>query len=174
VASIKYRLLAPDEVPEFTDLCAAMAAFHGVPEPLPRAQWGERLAADGPGGAKRFEAVCAFDAGKMVGFLLFGPVYEALFPGNGAFIRDVFVLEEYRRSGIGRNMMAAFAKLCLERGWRRADWHAARLDFDARTFFDMLCTDSFKLDRLSYRIEGDEIAVLAAKADMDEAAEDAG
>ena len=108
-----------------------MVAFHGVPEPLPREEWKQKLAADGP--------------------------------GNGAFIRDVFVLEAYRRSGIGRNMMAAFAKLCLDRGWRRVDWHADRLDFDARTFYDMLCTDSFKLDRLSYRIEGDEIAVLAGK-----------
>ncbi len=142
-----------------------MAAFHGRPEPLPREEWAARLAEDGPGGAQKFEAVCAFDGDQMVGCLIFSPIYETLFPGNGAFIRDVFVLEEYRRRGIGRNMMAAFAKLCLERDWRRADWHADRLDFDARTFYDMLCTDSFKLDRLSYRIEGDEIATLAAKAD---------
>ena len=160
-------MLAPGDVPAFTELCAEMAAFHGAPEPMPRDQWSEKLAADGPGGAGRYEAVCAFDGGKMIGFLLFSPVYEALFPGNGAFIRDVFVLEDYRRSGVGRNMMAAFARLCLERGWRRADWHADRLDFDARTFYDMLCTDSFKLDRLSYRIEGEEIATLAAKTDVE-------
>lgn len=165
MSSITYRLLSPSEIPEFADLCAEMAAFHEVAEPLPRAEWAARLAADGPGGAGRFEAVCAFDAGTMIGFLLFSPVYEALFPGNGAFIRDVFVREAFRRSGIGRNMMATFAKLCLERGWRRADWHAARLDFDARTFYDMLCTDSFKLDRLSYRIEGVEIETLAAKGE---------
>lgn len=159
----QYRLLDPTEVSEFTDLCAAMAAFHGVPEPLPREEWKQKLAADGPGGAGFFEAICAFDDGKMIGFLVFNPVYETVFPGNGAFIRDVFVLEAYRRNGIGRNMMATFAGLCLERGWRRIDWHADRLDFDARTFYDMLSPDSFKLDRLSYRIEGDEIAVLAGK-----------
>lgn len=165
MTSIDYRLLAPEEIPAFTELCANMADFHGVPHALPLDDWAGRLAADGPGGAGSFEAICAFDGANMIGFLMFSPVYEALFPGNGAFIRDVFVRAEYRRSGVGRNMMATFAKLCLERGWRRADWHAARLDFDARTFYDMLCTDSFKLDRLSYRIEGDEIAALAAKAD---------
>ncbi len=174
MASLKYRLLESDDIAEFTDLCAEMAGFHGIAEPLPRDQWMERLAADGPGGAGDFDAVCAFDGARMIGFLVFSPVYETLFPGNGAFIRDVFVLEEYRRNGIGRNMMAAFAKLCLERGWQRVDWHAARLDFDARTFYDMLCTDSFKLDRLSYRIEGDEIATLAAKADEGNAEDGAG
>lgn len=165
MGTLQYRLLTAGEIPAFTELCAEMAAFHGLPEPLPRGEWAERLAADGPGGAEMFEAICAFDGPRMVGFLVFSPVYETLFPGNGAFIRDVFVLADYRRKGVGRNMMAAFARLCLERGWRRADWHAARLDFDARTFYDMLCTDSFKLDRLSYRIEGDELETLAAKAD---------
>ena len=132
---------------------------------MPEDAWAEVLAADGPGGACQFEAVCAFDDENMIGFLMFSPVYEALFPGNGAFIRDVFVKESHRRSGVGRNLMAVFAELCLERGWRRADWHADRLDFDARTFYDMLCTDSFKLDRLSYRIEGEELTALAAKRD---------
>lgn len=164
--SLHYRLLDQAGIGDFTELCAAMAAFHGVPEPLPRAEWAARLASDGPGGKGHFEAFCAFDGARMIGFLVFSPVYETVFPGNGAFIRDVFVLEEYRRSGVGRNLMAGFAKLCLERGWRRADWHADRLDFDARTFYDMLCTDSFKLDRLSYRIEGEEIETLAAKADV--------
>lgn len=165
MAEIHYRLLTRDDIPAFTELCAGMAAFHDVAIPMKADLWAEKLAADGPGGACQFEAVCAFSADRMIGFLMFSPVYEALFPGNGAFIRDVFVLESHRRSGVGRNLMATFARLCLERGWRRADWHADRLDFDARTFYDMLCTDSFKLDRLSYRIEGDELATLAAKGD---------
>ncbi|RVU33661.1 GNAT family N-acetyltransferase [Hwanghaeella grinnelliae] len=167
MGNLQYRLLEPAEVPEFTNLCAAMAAFHGAAEPLPREQWAQKLAADGPGGSQYFEAVCAFDDRKMVGFLVFSSVYETVFPGNGAFVRDVFVLETYRRQGVGRNLMANFAQLCLDRGWRRVDWHADRLDFDARTFYDMLCTDSFKLDRLSYRIEGDEIETLAGKGDDD-------
>ncbi len=135
---------------------------------MPLSEWEVRLAEDGPGGACHYDAVCAFDGTEMIGFLMFSPVYEACFPGNGAFVRDVFITASYRRQGVGRNLMAHFAALCVARDWRRVDWHAARLDFDARTFYDMLCTGSFKLDRLSYRIEGEEIATLATKMDQPE------
>jgi len=125
----------------------------------------EKLRADGPGGAERLKVLGAWLEGELAGFAAFGTVYALDVRAESVFLSDFFVRQPYRRKGIGRNLMARLAGICVEEGWQRIEWHVDRLDFDARTFYDMLNPDSFKLDRLSYRIEGAEIAALAAKAD---------
>ncbi len=152
-----------------------MLAYFNKAETLSPDEALERLRADGPGGAGRFMALGAWREGVLAGYAAFSTVY-AFDTGAGAVcLSDCYVRQPYRRQGIGRNLMAALARLCVERGWGRIEWHVDRLDFDARTFFDMLNPDGFKLDRLSYLIEGEElsyliegeeIAALAGKTDI--------
>ena len=152
-------------MPAFADVRQEMLAYFQKKETLPPEALLEKLRADGPGGAEKFMALGAWVEGELAGFAVFSPVYAIDVGTEDVFLSDFFVRQAYRRSGIGKNLMAALARLCLERGWPRIDWHVYRLDFDARTFYDMLNPDSFKLDHLSYRVEGDEIAALAAKGE---------
>lgn len=144
-------------------LVAEMLAFYETPTPLGEADFAEKLESDGPAGAGHFRCLLAESEGETVGLAMYSLVYEAGVAAPCVFLRDIFVTERARRAGIGRRLMVELARAAQAEGWPRIDWHADRLDFDARTFYDLLCPDSFKINRLSYRIEGQEIAALAAK-----------
>lgn len=158
---IAYRLLTADDMPAFAVLSAEMLAFHATPLPMPVEDLTNKLISDGPGGDEKFAVIGAFHDSDLVAFVQYSTVYETAYAEDCVFVRDLFVRQEFRRMGLGRSLMIRLATVCEERGWRRIDWHADRLDFDARTFYDMVCPDSFKLDRLSYRIENEQIKNLA-------------
>lgn len=170
---VEIRLLTAEDLPALIAPLREMAAHVGNAPPANEQAWLAELQERGPGGAGAFEVLAAVepagleDRPEIVAFLSFSSAYELTRPGPFALVGDVFVNEGRRRSGLGTALMAALATVCSERGWSRIDWGAARLDFDARTFYDTLCPESFKLDRLSYQIQGDEIARLAALAPVD-------
>ncbi|MEC9266055.1 MAG: GNAT family N-acetyltransferase [Pseudomonadota bacterium] len=145
-------------------LVREMLAFYGSPVPLEGTAFDDALERDGPAGSCAYRCLIVDDRdGTPAGFAMYSTVYEAAFAGNGIFLRDIYVSAAARGQGLGKALMVALAQECQREGIRRIDWHAARLDLDARTFYEMLAPDSFRLNRLSYRIEDDEIAALAAK-----------
>lgn len=151
-------------------LLSELAAFHNSDPPLALEDWIEvfqqqgpkDVSEDGAKGAGLFEVLGAFEGECPVGFLMFSQVFSLKHAAPAAVLSDLFVSSDKRRMGIGRALMKTLAALCIERGWKRIDWHVERFDFDARTFYDMLCDESFKLDMLSYRIELNEIETLAS------------
>ncbi len=145
-------------------LVAEMLDFYGTPHPAGLEDMAATLERDGPAGTRRFDCLVANDAdGQALGFAMYSTVYEAAFLGDGVFLRDIFVTTQARGQGVGKALMVALAKVCLEEGYARIDWHADRLDLHARTFYELLAPDSFKLNRLSYRIENEEIISLSRK-----------
>lgn len=149
---------------KIADLVREMLEYHGSAVPLEGDAFAEALERDGPAGSGAYRCLIVEDSdGRPAGFAMYSTVYEAAFAGNGIFLRDIYVTERARGQGLGKALMIALAQECRRDGIRRIDWHAARLDLDARTFYEMMAPDSFRLNRLSYRIEDDEIAALAAK-----------
>ena len=157
----------PGDMAALEPLMREMLAFHGSTAPLRPDAFAARLEADGPAGEGAYDCLIARDAedGAPVGFAMFSTVYEAAFAGDGIFLRDIYVAEGARGRGVGRALMVALAKACQARGWRRIDWHAERLDLDARTFHELVAPDSFRLDRLSYRLDQGQIERLAGLLD---------
>jgi GNAT superfamily N-acetyltransferase len=158
----------PGEMATLVGLVLEMLAFYGTPPPLPEPELAEALERDGPAGSGAFECLVARPSTSpapegALGFAMFSTVYEAGFAGNGVFLRDIYVTEPARGQGVGKALMVALARYCTEKGYRRIDWHADRLDLHARTFYELIAPDSFKLNRLSYRIEGEEIGRLAVR-----------
>ena len=99
----------------------------------------------------------------VLGCALFSPVPDPLSGGTGLFLSSVVVDPEHRGRGVGKALMAALARLCLERELSRIDWVVDRLDLDARTFFDLLAPDSFQLNRLVYGVTANPLAALAQR-----------
>lgn len=165
-ASLSVTPAGPGDMASIAGLVLEMLAFYGTSAPLPDAAFAARLEQDGPAGRGDYFCLIARahagDRGQdALGFAMFSTVYEAAFVGNGVFLRDIYVRESARGKGAGKALMIALARLCVEQGYQRIDWHADRLDLHARTFYEMIAPDSFKLNRLSYRIEGAEIARLS-------------
>jgi GNAT superfamily N-acetyltransferase len=96
-----------------------------------------RRDAFGPSPSRRFEVLIAEIDRKPVGFALFFPNYSTWEGKPGLYIEDIFVEESARKSGIGRMLIAAVAKIAQSRGCARID--LAVLDWNpARGFYNRL------------------------------------
>ncbi len=92
---------------------------------------------DAFGPNRRFEVLIADIDRQPVGFALFFPNYSTWEGKPGLFIEDIFVEESARKSGIGRKLIAAVAKIAESRGCARID--LAVLDWNpARGFYNRL------------------------------------
>ena len=80
----------------------------------------------------------------------------------GIYLEDLYVDEKARGSGLGKNLMAALAKLAQERGCERLELSV--LDWNpARNFYHAVDCNHMKT-WLPYRMESAAITALAAKA----------
>lgn len=121
------------------------------------------LRRDGWGPAPVFEAMIAEMDGRPVGFVMVFRNYSTWEGRAGLFVEDIFVREEARRYGVGRKLLAAVARLAVERGSPRVDlnvlhWNPARGFYETQGFRHL---DSW----LPYRLTGDAIAALARQSD---------
>ncbi len=80
------------------------------------------LRRDGFGATPRFEALVAERRGESLGVALFYPVYRPSLCGHGLFMEDLYVRPEARRLGVGRALMADFARLAKSRGCVYIEW----------------------------------------------------
>jgi len=138
-------------------MSVALATYEDQPHAVTSTP--ETLAADGFGAEPQFKAVIAESAGQPVGFALYTFNYSVWTGARGIFIEDIWVEPEHRKSGAARAMMAALARECAARGWRRIDLNV--LDWNrARGFYDRM---GFQWIRswLPYRVSGEALARLA-------------
>jgi GNAT superfamily N-acetyltransferase len=81
---------------------------------------------------------------------------------HGIYLEDLYVSPAARGTGLGRELMAALARLCVERGYSRLNWSV--LDWNpAREFYAALGAEAVP-DWVSYRLAGTALAALAERA----------
>lgn len=155
--SITVRLAGPDDVLHLASLFQAMFADWGAEPPVTESEMTLKLKEAVATTTPQFEILVAVIDSKLVGFAAFGEVYEPAFMGTGGFLRDVFVLPACRRQGAGAELIRQLLIEAGRRHWVSLDWHVNRLDFEARTFFEMVVPDGYNVDRLVHRIEGETL-----------------
>jgi GNAT superfamily N-acetyltransferase len=115
----------------------------------------------GFGADPQFEAILAFLGGEAVGVALFHRRFSTWLGRPCMYLEDLFVREDARGQGVGRQLMARLASIALARGWSRIDFNV--LDWNpARRFYERL--GLFHVgDWLRYG--GDEAALKRLAAD---------
>ncbi|QRM29389.1 GNAT family N-acetyltransferase [Microvirga sp. VF16] len=81
----------------------------------------ERVRADGFGPDPLFEALIAERDGKAVGFVSFFRGYAGWRGKPMGIVHALYVVPEARRTGAARALMAAVARVALERDWIRVE-----------------------------------------------------
>jgi GNAT superfamily N-acetyltransferase len=122
----------------------------------------QSLARDGFGEDPQFGALIAERDSKPLGFALYTFNYSVWTAARGIFIEDIWVIPEARRGGVARALMAALAKECVARGYKRIDLNV--LDWNpARGFYEKI---GFKWIRnwLPYRLSGEALQELATSS----------
>ena len=90
------------------------------------------LVRDGFGPTPRFRALIAEWNGMTAGYALFFDFYST-WTGRGLFLEDVLVREQFRNRGIGKELLAAVARIAVEENcygvqWEVLDWNEKAID----------------------------------------------
>jgi len=86
------------------------------------------------GDEKVAEVVIGYEGELAVGFALFFHNFSTFLAKPGIYLEDLFVLEEHRGKGYGKNLLASLAALALERNcgrleWAVLDWNESSIEF---------------------------------------------
>src|SRR5262245_39328963 len=112
-------------------------------------------------GPHRFaEVLLAEDAGAVVGFALFFHTYSTFVGRPSLYLEDLFVRPEYRGQGHGKGLLAALARLALQRGCGRLEWCVLNWNKPAIAFYRSLGAMPMD-DWTVYRLSGHALARLA-------------
>ena len=96
-----------------------------TPEQLREALFGPQPAA---------YALVAEHAGEVVGFALYFRSFSTWEGVHGIYLEDLYVAPEHRGGGFGKALLAALARIAVERGyarleWAVLDWNQPAIDF---------------------------------------------
>jgi GNAT superfamily N-acetyltransferase len=89
----------------------------------------------GFGAQRRFRTLLAEAEGRVLGYALFYPSYDTDFGAAGFYLQDLYVVQEARRCGIGRALMAAVARACRAEGGCYLFWNALERNQAGRAFY---------------------------------------
>ena len=111
----------------------------------------------GPGA--QFEVLVAEMDGEVAGYALFEEAFNTDLCEPALWLHDVMVRDDARRGGIGRRLMAAVARIAVERGRTSVWWSVLSSNAAARRFYAALGARDEDVRLLE--LDGDALRALA-------------
>ncbi|HEY4244037.1 MAG TPA: GNAT family N-acetyltransferase [Kofleriaceae bacterium] len=108
------------------------------------------------------EVLIARRDGEPVGFALFFTTYSTFLGKPGLYLEDLFVLPAQRGHGVGVALMAALARICVERDYGRFEWAVLDWNEPAIGFYRKLGAKP-QTEWTVQRLVGEPLRALAAK-----------
>jgi GNAT superfamily N-acetyltransferase len=103
----------------------------------------------------------AVDGGAPVGFALFFTTYSTFLAKPCLYLEDLFVRPHARGHGIGRALMAACARIAVDRDYGRFDWSVLDWNAPALGFYAVLGAAPMT-EWTVHRLTGEPLARLAS------------
>ena len=100
------------------------------------------------------------NSGPAAGFALFFHTFSTFLGRRGLWLEDLFVRPEHRGKGLGRDLVAALARLAHERGCGRFEWAVLDWNAPAIGFYQKLGATILPDWRIA-RVAGEDIKRLA-------------
>jgi GNAT superfamily N-acetyltransferase len=108
------------------------------------------------------EALVAEVDSQTVGFALFHATFSTWECVPGLWLEDLYVPHRHRRVGAGAALLSALARIALERGCRRLEWHALDWNELALGFYERVGAQRLSAWEL-HRLSGDALRHLACQ-----------
>ncbi|HEY7159557.1 MAG TPA: GNAT family N-acetyltransferase [Gemmataceae bacterium] len=106
------------------------------------------------------EVLLAEEGDTVAGFALFFHNYSTFLGRPGIYLEDLFVRPEHRGRGHGKALLAAVARLAVERDCGRLEWAVLDWNEPALRFYRAL--GAVPLDDWTlYRLSGDALQIVA-------------
>jgi GNAT superfamily N-acetyltransferase len=156
--AVGVRPAAPADVEALHRMIIELARFHGsedhvtgTPAMLTRALFGDRPSA---------EALVAEVDREIAGIAVFHGTFSTYECLPGLWLEDLYVCPRFRASGVGRALLIELARLVVELGGARLEWHRAAWNEPALRFYERLGAELLPDDRL-HRLSGTALHELA-------------
>jgi GNAT superfamily N-acetyltransferase len=145
--------ISTDNFDDFIYLIDQLAAYEKLTPPDLEAK--ARLRRDGLGDECKYHAYIARVNDKPVAYLIFMYTYSSFLAKPTFYIEDIFVLEEYRRKGIGEELFRFCSKLALDHGCGRIEFCVLTWNEPAIQFYEK--NNAKRLDWYFYRMDEDQL-----------------
>jgi len=109
-----------------------------------------------------FGHVAVDAAGDPVGMALWFLNFSTWEGTHGLYLEDLYVRPIARGTGAGGALLAALARVCVDRGYRRMEW--MMLDWNPAGAFYTAMGAAVTEDWVPYRLSGDALRRLAGRA----------
>jgi GNAT superfamily N-acetyltransferase len=120
-----------------------------------------RLALFGPQPAAY--ALVAESEEGVVGFALYFRNFSTWEGVHGLYLEDLYVMPEYRGSGLGKALLMSLAEVAVERGYARLEWAVLDWNQPAIDFYRSLGAVALN-EWTVYRLSGEALTTTAAAA----------
>lgn len=128
---MKIRSAEPKDVSAILDLIIGLAVFENEPDQVENTI--DKLHHD-LFEKKYCEAFVAEYDNTIVGFTIYYTSYST-WKGPCIYLEDLFVLDEYRKKGVGSQLFDRVVEVAKERGVARMDWQVLDLNEPAIEFY---------------------------------------
>ncbi len=129
---IVIRKASAADAAQILEFIRALAAFERAPDAVTATE--EGLIRDGFGPNPFYRCLIADCDGHPAGFAFYFFNYSTWVGRPGIYVEDLFVLPQFRRRGIGRELLKQVAAIAMEKGcqrlqWEVLDWNTPAIDF---------------------------------------------
>jgi GNAT superfamily N-acetyltransferase len=149
------RPATPEDTKTIAQLIRALADYEKLPHVVELDE--NRLREHLFGPRPYAEVLIAEEGGEAVGYALFFHNYATFSGKPGIYLEDLFVRPESRRHGHGRALLAALARLAIDRDCSRLEWVVLDWNTQAIDFYRSLGAVPMD-DWTTYRLTGEALA----------------
>jgi GNAT superfamily N-acetyltransferase len=104
-------------------------------------------------------ALLARDNGQLVGFAAYSFLWPAVGLTRSLFLKELYVAQAARRSGIGEQLMRAIFDIAVKNDCSRVEWQTENTNLEARAFYAKLGAAEFA-GKVFYRVGEESLQYL--------------
>lgn len=153
------REAAPGDVPAILRLIRDLATYEREPDAVETTE--DHLRTWLFGADPVASVLVAEVDGVVVGIALWFRTYSTWTGVPGIYLEDLYVDPVQRGSGLGKALLAALARIAVDRGYRRLDWAVLDWNTPSIEFYEALGARPMQ-DWTTYRLTGEALAELGA------------
>lgn len=162
-ALVSIRPATPDDVPLIRQLIAELAEYERMAEAAVATDAGLRAQLFGPQPAA--EVLIGEVDGAAAGFALFFHNFSTFTGKRGLYLEDIFVRPAFRGAGLGKQLMAALARIAVQRDCARFEWSVLDWNTPSIAFYRSL--GAIGMDEWTVqRLDGAALHALAARDEL--------
>ncbi len=131
--SLVLKKVTAETFEDFLGLINKLAEYEKLSPPNPESQ--ERLRRDCLGETPKYQAYIGKIGGAPVSYIIYFYTYSSFLALPTLYLEDIFVLEEYRRDGVGKEMFDFVKEIAKTEGCGRIEFTVLKWNTSAQDFY---------------------------------------